>query len=75
MATSATPMPSARSCPTRDTPAWCFYVDLDNLDKVVSQVSAGDQEVADNLKPLQAFGFSVWTDGDVARTSLKISTD
>jgi hypothetical protein len=52
-----------------------FYVDLDNLDKVVSQVSAGDQEVADNLKPLRAFGFSVWTDGDVARSSLEISTD
>jgi hypothetical protein len=52
-----------------------LYVDLDNLDKVVSQVSAGDQEVAGNLKPLQAFGFSMWTDGDVARTSLKISTD
>ncbi len=52
-----------------------LYVDLDSLDDLVSQVSAGDQEVADNLKPLQAFGFSVWTDGDVARTSLKVSTD
>ena len=52
-----------------------FYVDLDNLDKVVSQLSAGDQQVADNLKPLRALGFSMWTDGDAARTSLKISTD
>lgn len=52
-----------------------LYVDLDNLDKVVSQLSAGDQQVADNLKPLQAFGFSMWTDGDVARTSLKLSTN
>ena len=51
------------------------YVDFDDLDKVVSQLAQGDQQVVDNLAPLSAFGFSSWMDGDVARMSFKISTD
>ena len=33
------------------------------------------EQVADNVSPLRAFGFSSWMDGDVARTSLEITTD
>jgi len=51
------------------------YLDFDGLDKVVSQLAQGDQQVVDNLAPLSAFGFSSWMDGDVARMSFKISTD
>jgi hypothetical protein len=51
------------------------YVDVDGLDKVISQLAGGDQQVDDNLAPLKALGFSSWMDGDVARMSLKVSTD
>jgi hypothetical protein len=50
------------------------YVDLDDLEKPLSQVVGDSGEVSANLAPLQAFGFSAWMDGDVARTSLKVST-
>jgi len=51
------------------------FVDVDALDQVMSQLATGDQEVVDNLAPLKALGFSSWMDGDVARMSLKVSTD
>ena len=51
------------------------YVDVNDLDKVISQLASGDQQVVDNLAPLKALGFSSWMDGDVARMSLKVSTD
>ena len=51
------------------------YVNVDDLQKMVGQLSEGDRQVVDNIAPLKAFGFSGWIDGDVARTSLKISTD
>jgi Protein of unknown function (DUF3352) len=51
------------------------YVNVDDLQKMVGQLSGGDHQIVDNIAPLKAFGFSGWIDGDVARTSLKISTD
>ena len=51
------------------------YVNVDDLQKIVGQLSEGDHQVVDNIAPLKAFGFSGWIDGDVARTSLKISTN
>jgi hypothetical protein len=51
------------------------YLNVDDLDKVVSQLASGDQQVVDNVAPLRSLGFSAWMDSDVARTSLKISTD
>jgi hypothetical protein len=51
------------------------FVDVDALDQVMAQLATGDQEVVDNLAPLKALGFSSWMDGDVARMSLKVSTD
>jgi hypothetical protein len=52
-----------------------LYVNLDDLEHAVSQAAAGDRSVIDNLAPLEAFGFSTWTDGDVTRASVKISTN
>jgi hypothetical protein len=52
-----------------------LFADLDDLQKIAAQALDGDQEAVDNLAPLRAFGFSGWVDGDVAHTSLKISTD
>jgi hypothetical protein len=51
------------------------YVNVDDLQKMVGQLSEGDHQVVDNIAPLKAFGFSGWIDDGVARTSLKISTD
>jgi hypothetical protein len=51
------------------------YVNLDDLEKPVSDVVGDSGEVSANLAPLQALGFSAWMDGDVARTSLKVSTN
>jgi hypothetical protein len=51
------------------------YVNLDDLQKMVTQLSEGDHEIADNIAPLKAFGFSGWVDGGISRTSVKISTD
>ena len=63
-------------CPTRGTRALVLYVDLDDLDKVVvAGVGRATRRWPTTSTPLRAFGFSVWTDGDVARTSLKISTN
>jgi hypothetical protein len=51
------------------------YVNVDDLQKMVAQLSGDDREVADNIAPLKALGFSGWTDDGVARTSLTISTN
>jgi len=51
------------------------YVNVDDLQKMVAQLSEDDHEVVDNIAPLKALGFSGWTDDGVARTSLKISTN
>ena len=60
--------------PDADHAGVVVFVDLDALQKMIGQLAPGDQ-VSDNLAPLQAFGFSGWLDDDVARTSLRISTD
>ena len=51
------------------------YVNLDDLQKMVSQLSEGDHEIVDNIAPLKAFGFSGWVDDGISRTSVKISTN
>ena len=61
--------------PDADHAGVVVFVDLDDLQKMVGQLAAGDDQVTSNLAPLKAFGFSGWVDDDVARTSLKISTD
>jgi hypothetical protein len=61
--------------PEADRASEVFYVNIDDLEHAISQASTGDRSVIDNVAPLQALGFSTWTDGDVARTSFKISTN
>ena len=60
--------------PDADHASLVLFVNVDDLEKALSQADGGDQQVTSNVAPLQAFGFSAWLDGDVARTSLKIST-
>jgi hypothetical protein len=52
-----------------------LYVNVDDLEHAISQAAAGDHSVLDNVSPLQAIGFSTWTDGDALHSSLKISTN
>jgi hypothetical protein len=52
-----------------------LYVNVDDLEHAISQASGGDPSVTDNVAPLQAVGFSSWNDGQVAHTSLQISTN
>jgi hypothetical protein len=52
-----------------------LYVNIDDLEHAISQASVDDKVVIDNVTPLKAIGFSSWMDGDVARTSFKISTN
>jgi hypothetical protein len=61
--------------PDADHASAVFFVDVDDLEQALSQADGGSQQIASNVAPLQAFGFSAWLDGDVARTSLKISTN
>jgi hypothetical protein len=61
--------------PEADRASEVLFVDIDDLEHTIAQASGGDQSVSDNVAPLQAFGFSSWTDGQVARTSLQISTN
>ncbi len=61
--------------PDADHASVVFFLDVDDLEKALSQLDGGDQQVTSNVAPLQAFGFSAWLEGDVARTSLEISTN
>jgi hypothetical protein len=61
--------------PDADHASVVLFVDIDDLEKAISQAAGDDQQVVANVAPLQAFGFSAWMDGDVAKTSLQISTD
>jgi hypothetical protein len=52
-----------------------LYVNIDDLEHAITQASADDKDIIDNITPLQAIGLSSWMDGEVARTSLMISTN
>lgn len=52
-----------------------LYLDVDALEPSITKAAAGDQETLDNVTPLRAVGASSWTDGDMVRFSLKISTN
>jgi hypothetical protein len=56
--------------------AGVLFIDFDAdgwLDRVVAE--SGDQEVIDNVKPLSALGWSVWSDDDVAHSRLRVTFD
>jgi Protein of unknown function (DUF3352) len=52
-----------------------FYVDVDALEPSIAKAAAGDQETLDNVTPLRAVGASSWTDGEMVRFSVQISTN
>jgi hypothetical protein len=52
-----------------------FFVNIDALEPSITKAAAGDQQTVDNVKPLRAIGASGWTDGDVTRFSVKVSTN
>jgi hypothetical protein len=52
-----------------------LYVNIDDLEHAISQASVDDKVIIDNVSPLRAIGFSSWMDGEVARTSFKITTN
>ena len=51
-----------------------FFVNFDAGDWLTG-MAQGDQEIADNLKPLEALGMSAWRDGDTSHAVLRITTD
>jgi hypothetical protein len=52
-----------------------FFLNIDALEPQITQAAAGEQEIVENVRPLRAIGASAWTDGDVARFSVKVSTN
>ncbi len=51
-----------------------FFVNFDAGDWLTG-MAQGDQEIADNLKPLEGLGMSAWRDGDTSHAVLRITTD
>ena len=52
-----------------------FYVNFDTGDDWLSKLAGGDQQVADNLKPLEGLGMSTWVDGGASHLVLRLTTD
>ena len=51
------------------------YVDFDGADNWLAELAGDDPEVAENLEPLSALGWSSWIDGDIAHGVLRLTTD
>jgi hypothetical protein len=51
-----------------------FYVNFDAGDWLTS-LAEGDQEMTDNLEPLQGLGFSTWTTDEGAHAIFRLTTD
>jgi hypothetical protein len=60
--------------PDADHAGVVLFVDLGALRQMAGPLLTADPEAGDNLAPLEALGFSSRLDGDIARTSLRIST-
>lgn len=58
-----------------DEAAAVLYLDFDGGDDWLAQLAEGDDEVRDNLDPLDALGMSVWFDDDTTHAVLKVTTD
>ena len=52
-----------------------LYVDFDAGDDWLAELAGDDDEVRDNLEPLDALGMSAWVDDDTAHAVLKVTTD
>jgi hypothetical protein len=60
--------------PHADRAQAVFYLDFSQLQPLVKDMAAGDQQVLDNLAHLRALGSSTWVDGDTAYGLFRIST-
>ncbi|HLO36530.1 MAG TPA: DUF3352 domain-containing protein [Candidatus Deferrimicrobium sp.] len=60
--------------PEADKASALLFVNFDAGDWLTG-LAQGDQEIADNLKPLQGLGMSAWRDGDTSHAVLRITTD
>jgi hypothetical protein len=52
-----------------------LYVNFDQLDDAVKQLSSGERDVVDNIKPLKALGFSAWSEKSEIHAQLRVSLD
>lgn len=58
-----------------DGAAAILFVDLDAIDGWVADIAGDDQELRDNLEPLEALGLSAWQDDDTVHAVLKVTSD
>ena len=61
--------------PSPDHASEILFVDMDRFEKSVAEGAGSDQQAVDNVKPLEAIGFSVWVDDDLGHLSLRVSTN
>jgi hypothetical protein len=61
--------------PSPDHASEVLFVDIDRFEKSIAEGAGSDQQTIDNVKPLEAFGFSAWVDGDLGHLSLRVSTN
>ncbi|MBB3040312.1 DUF3352 domain-containing protein [Nocardioides sp. LMS-CY] len=58
-----------------DDAAVVLFVDFDAGDDWLVKLAGDDQDVRENLEPLEGLGMSAWLDGDTSHAVLKITTD
>jgi len=61
--------------PDGDDVAAVLFLDLDKVETLVQEAMGSDEEMAENLDPLDALGMSAWESDGVSHARLRISTD
>ncbi len=51
------------------------FVDFDGGTDWLAELAADDEDVAENVRPLEGFGMSSWLDDEVAHAVLRLTTD
>ncbi|MFZ2016129.1 MAG: DUF3352 domain-containing protein [Nocardioides sp.] len=60
--------------PAPDHASEILFVDVDRFEKSIAEAAGSDPQTLDNVKPLEAFGFSAWVDGDLGHLTFRVST-
>jgi hypothetical protein len=60
--------------PAPDHASEIVFVDVDRFEKAIEQAAGSDEQTLDNVKPLEAFGFSAWVDGDIGHLTFRVGT-
>ena len=60
--------------PAPDHASEILFVDVDRFEKSIAAAVGDDPQSLDNVKPLGAFGFSAWIDGDLGHLTFRVST-